>query len=196
MTRGILLLTGLMFGLSAVAAAPDTLPAPSGTPCRSQNMGLVLDFWVGDWKVVNAKDGTAAGTNLVERVLDGCAVIENWHGVDAGDDGKSLFTYDARRQTGEQVWVTQDTTRAGGLKHKKLLGLFYGNIVKFQGSVVGAKGKGILDRTTLIPLTDGRVRQTIEWSRDGGKQWQTVFDAYYNRKDRPDLGNKPGGDPR
>jgi hypothetical protein len=129
-------------------------------------------------------------------VLDGCAVIENWHGVEAGDDGKSLFSYDARRHSWEQVWVTQDTTRPGGLKHKHLLGIFYGNIVKFQGELTDPGRHRVLDRTTLIPLTDGRVRQTIEWSRDRGKTWQIRFDAYYNRKDRPDLGNRPGGDPR
>jgi hypothetical protein len=191
MKRTILLLA-VMAGWASASAEP----LPAATPCRSEPMGRALDFWIGDWKVVDAKTGAAAGSNRIERVLDGCAVIENWHGVDAGDDGKSLFTYDARRHSWEQVWVTQDTTRTGGLKHKRMLGLFYGNIVKFQGELTDPKGRRILDRTTLIPLTDGRVRQTIEWSRDRGKTWQTGFDAYYNRKDRPDLGNRPGGDPR
>jgi hypothetical protein len=37
----------------------------------------------------------------------------------------------------------------------------------------------VLDRTTLTPLSDGRVRQVIEISRDHGTTWQTGFDAYY-----------------
>jgi hypothetical protein len=77
-----------------------------------------------------------------------------------------------------------------------MLGIFYGNIVKFQGEITNSTGETVLDRTTLVPLTDGRARQTIEWSRDHGKTWETRFDAYYNRKDRPDLGNRSGGDPR
>jgi hypothetical protein len=36
-----------------------------------------------------------------------------------------------------------------------------------------------LDRTTLTPLPDDRVRQLIEISRDRGVTWQTNFDAYY-----------------
>jgi hypothetical protein len=185
-----------IFAALGGAALAGTLPTPHGTPCRSQMQGRALDFWVGDWKVVNAKDGLLAGTNLVERVLDGCAVIENWHGVTAGDDGKSLFTYDARNHIWEQTWVTQDTSRPGGLKHKKMTGILYANAVRFQGTIAVRKGVTLIDRTTLTPWLDGRVRQTIEWSKDGGKTWKAVFDAFYVRKGaKPDLGNSPSGDP-
>jgi len=190
-----ILLAGIACAALGTSALADTLPAPSGTPCRSGRWSTALDFWVGDWKVVNASDGSLAGTNLVERMLDGCAVMENWHGVDKGDDGKSLFTYDARRHTWDQVWVTQDTSRAGGLKHKTMIALNYAGVPVFQGKIVSAKGT-ILDRTSLTPYTDGRVRQKIEWSKDGGKTWKTVFDAFYIRKGaKPDLGNSPTGDP-
>jgi hypothetical protein len=39
----------------------------------------------------------------------------------------------------------------------------------------------VLDRTTLTPLADGRVRQVIERSSDGGTTWTTGFDAMYVR---------------
>ncbi|HEY1708858.1 MAG TPA: hypothetical protein VGG10_11390 [Rhizomicrobium sp.] len=175
-----ILLAAFVLASVSVTAFGNPLPTPAGKPCRTQTMGRALDFWVGDWNVVDAKDGSAAGTNRVEQVLDGCAVIENWHGVTAGDDGKSLFSYDARRQTWDQVWVTQDTSRAGGLKHKSLLDARDG-VVRFQGIVATPKGP-LIDRTSLAALRDGRVRQTIEWSKDNGKTWQTVFDAYYIRK--------------
>ncbi len=193
--RGILAAAAIATALGTMATA-DTLPTPHGIPCRSDMRGRALDFWIGYWKVVDAKDGSLAGTNLVERKLDGCAVIENWHGVTAGDDGMSLFSYNARAHTWEQTWVTQDTSRAGGLKHKKMIGVFYGNAVKFQGAIDRGKGQIILDRTTLTPYRDGRVRQTIEWSKDNGKTWKAVFDAFYIRKGtNPDLGNSPSGDP-
>jgi hypothetical protein len=192
--KGPILLAVLGLLSAAAAAAPQA--SPSGTPCRSDPKGRALDFWVGDWNVVDAKTGEKAGSNRVARQLDGCAITETWHGATAGDDGMSLFTYDARLKSWDQVWVTQDTSRAGGLKRKHMLGVFYGNIVKFQGVIVGPKGRTVVDRTTLVPLTDGRVRQTIEWSRDNGKTFQVVFDAYYNRVGAPDLGNRPGGDPR
>ena len=74
-----------------------------------------VSFWVGDWTVVNATDGSPAGDNRIERRLDGCAITESWRGIVKGDDGMSLFTYDARRHNWDQVWVTQDTSRPGGL---------------------------------------------------------------------------------
>jgi len=173
--------------LAAPQLAPAApLPAPTSQPCREQAMGRAFDFWIGDWR---------AGENRVERILDGCAVIEHWHGVDAGDDGISLFSYDAARQSWEQVWVTQDTSRPNGLKHQKLTGILYANALRFEGRIALRNGKTILGRTTLTPWLDGRVRQTIENSNDGGKTWKIAFDAYYNRKDRPDLGARPGGDP-
>jgi hypothetical protein len=181
--------------LAAPQLAPAApLPAPTSQPCREQAMGRAFDFWIGDWTVTNV-DGSRAGENRVERILDGCAVIEHWHGVDAGDDGISLFSYDAARQSWEQVWVTQDTSRPNGLKHQKLTGILYANALRFEGRIALRNGKTILGRTTLTPWLDGRVRQTIENSNDGGKTWKIAFDAYYNRKDRPDLGARPGGDP-
>jgi hypothetical protein len=192
--RKILFAAVLFAGIGNMALA-DTLPPPNGTPCRTGRWATALDPWIGDWKVVNASDGSLAGTNLVEASLDGCAVTENWHGVDKGDDGMSLFTYDARRHVWDQVWVTQDTSRAGGLKHKTMIAFNYGNVPVFQGKIVSAKGT-IIDRTSLTPYSDGRVRQKIEWSKDNGKTWQTVFDAFYIKKGaNPDLGNSPSGDP-
>ncbi len=179
--------------LAPFAALANKLPAPVSQPCREQAMGRALDFWIGDWTVTNA-DGGKAGTNQIDRMLDGCAVTETWHGIAAGDDGMSLFTYDARRHTWDQVWVTQDTSRAGGLKHKKMTGVLYAGAVRFQGTIDTPKG-AVIDRTTLTPWRDGRVRQTIAWSKDNGRSWKTVFDAFYNRKGRPDLGARPGGDP-
>jgi hypothetical protein len=172
----------------------DTLPLPVSMPCREQPRGRALDFWVGEWKVMNAADGTPAGENRIERLLDGCAITEKWHGVDKGDDGMSLFTYDARRHSWDQVWVTQDTLRPGGLKHKTMMGVLYANAVRFQGAIAAPKGQ-VLDRTTLTPWRDGRVRQTIEWSKDGGKAWRVVFDAFYVRKGHPNPSASPADDP-
>jgi hypothetical protein len=176
--------------LAAAPACAATLSAPNGQPCREQAMGRALDFWIGDWIVSNV-DGGKAGENRVERLMGGCAVVENWHGVAPGDDGMSLFSYDARRRRWDQVWVTPDTARPGGLKHKTMTGVLHGNAVRFDGTIQTAKGP-MIDRTTLTPWRGGRVRQTIQWSTDGGKTWKTVFDAFYDRKAKSEA----GGDPR
>jgi hypothetical protein len=54
--------------------------------------------------------------------------------------------------------------------------------IRFQGVIPLKAGGKLLDRTTLTPLPDSRVRQVIEQSRDGGVTWQTGYDAYYVRK--------------
>ncbi len=174
-----LLSVPILLLLAVAAASAGTLPAPQGLPCR-RGAGTALDFWIGDWVVTNP-DGTKAGENSVERLLDGCAVIEHWHGVEPGDDGMSLFTYDARLRRWAQTWVTQDTARPGGLKHKTMTGRRAGGSVVFLGTIVTPKGP-LLDRTTLTPLPAAHIRQLIEWSRDGGRTWKTVFDGRYGRK--------------
>lgn len=54
-------------------------------------------------------------------------------------------------------------------------------MVRFQGELPREDGSLVLDRTTLSPLPDGRVRQVIETSTDGGRTWEVGFDAYYSR---------------
>lgn len=195
--RKIAALSAAFFACALAGTCVQAAPLPPGrtpAPCRDDAKGRALDFWVGAWTVTNA-DGTKAGTNTITRLLNGCAITEEWRGLTPDDVGMSLFTYDARARRWEQTWVTPDTTRPGSLKHKTMTAMLYANAVRFEGTIRAPGGKSIIDRTTLTPWRDGRVRQTIEWSRDGGKSWETRFDAYYNRVGKPDLGARHGGDP-
>lgn len=130
----------------------------------------VLDFWLGRWSV-RAKGGEHAGTDHVERVLGGFAVIEHWRSV-TGEEGKSLFYFDRSAGTWKQVWVID-----GYVKEKSLV-LAEPARVRFQG-VAYADGAAFPDRTTLTALPDGGVEQLIEHSLDGGATWKTSFDAVY-----------------
>jgi len=161
---------------AAFAAAPSAAP-----PCRVLPNATALDFWIGDWRVTDAKDGSFQGEDQVERVLDGCGVIETWRGAVKGDDGMSLFVFDAPARNWEQIWATQDTSRPGGLKHKRLVAVAPDGGTRFQGEIALPDGRIVLDRTTLTPMPDGRVHQVIENSTDGGATWIAGFDAYYAR---------------
>jgi hypothetical protein len=161
---------------------PQLAAAQTGAACRDGANARALDFWTGDWRVTDAKDGSFQGEDRVERVLGGCAVIENWTGADVNDQGKSLFFYDAHAQRWNQVWVTLDTSRPGGLKHKSLVAITPEGGTRFQGNLDLPDGRTILDRTTLTPMKDGRVHQMIEDSKDGGTSWIVSFDAIYTRK--------------
>jgi hypothetical protein len=145
--------------------------------CPGPEYGL-LDFWVGEWNVKSAS-GERVGTNRIDRILKGCAIQENWT-EPSGEEGKSLFYYSPPDGRWKQVWVTDDATALGGLKEKRAIPI-EGRGMRFQGELLG-RGRIILDRTTLTPQADGRVRQVIETSADGGTTWRVQFDAYYERR--------------
>lgn len=166
------------FASLAGAAAPLRAQQASPPPCSAAVRGA-LDFWVGDWVVT--VQGQRAGTDRVERVSKGAAIIERWNGAE-GDEGTSLFSFDPYVCTWHQLWITDAPDRVGGLKHKDLVVLMPGGGVRFQGAYPGRRAVTVLDRTTLTPLADGTVRQVIETSTDGGTTWGNPFDAIYARR--------------
>ena len=164
----------LMAGLLSFWGVGSGVPAS----CEGEPGFSRLDFWVGEWDV--KVGNTIVGTNRIEKILAGCAVMEHW--VDsAGGEGKSLFFYEPVSDTWKQVWVTEIATQVGGLKEKTLVEEFEDGGVRFRGRIPLPEGGHYLDRTTLTPLADGTVRQVIEVSSDGAT-WRVTFDAIYVRQ--------------
>ncbi len=178
--RSVVALLAVALGLLTVAPASAQSERSGGarptsfvSPCDSMAAYHTLDFWVGEWEVMS--EGARVGRNRIDKVVHGCALIENW--VDAnGVEGKSLFYFVRARKEWKQVWVAP-----GSIKEKHLVATLPGGAVRFQGDLPMLDGSIVLDRTTLTPLPDGSVRQVIEQSRDGGTTWQTTFDARYVR---------------
>ncbi len=171
--------TAIMFPLlfAAIAVNPKEAPAACGDDAGYHQ----LDFWLGSWQVFD-EEGVLQGANEIEKVLKGCLVVENWHGTASGE-GKSWFYYNTHTKRWKQVWITTRAAEPGGMKEKELIETFADGGVRFQGRIHVGTGQTILDRTTLAPLPDGRVRQTIEISRNNGETWEPTFDAYYVRDD-------------
>lgn len=151
-------------------------PAMAQTPCEEGEAFHLLDFWLGEWEVF--VDGREIGENRIEKVLSGCAILEHWSSA-RGEEGKSLFYHDPVAGGWKQVWLTEDTTRPGGLKEKRLVERLVDGGVRFQGEIRLPEGGTYLDRTTLTSRGDGTVRQVIERSTDGGATWEAGFDAIY-----------------
>jgi hypothetical protein len=156
--------------------------AQTPAPCEADSAFSTLDFWLGDWDVYVGDE--LAGTNRIEKILDGCAILEHWTGS-GGGQGKSLFYYQKSTGVWKQVWVTQQAMRVGGLKEKQLVARLEDGGVRFRGEIARGDGTTYLDRTTLTPLPDGRVRQVIEVSEDGGNTWRATFDANYVKRESP-----------
>ena len=136
-----------------------------------------LDFWVGEWEVYDNTSHQLDGHNRIEMVLKSAAIIEHWSDAN-GSMGKSWFYFYRPEKRWKQVWVTDN----GGVKEKAQVADAPAGSIRFRGEIPLRDGHKLLDQTTLTPLPDGRGRQVIEQSRDGGVTWQTVYDAYYTRK--------------
>lgn len=154
----------------------NTAFAQQPVPCNEQEEFHLLDFWVGTWDVYAGDQ--KIGTNKIEKVLGGCAIIENWTGG-RGNEGKSLFYYYPLENQWKQVWVTETPYANGGVKEKEHVETLENGGTRFQGEVLANSGVLYLDRTTLNPLSNGDVEQIIEISSDEGENWREVFRGVY-----------------
>jgi len=129
-----------------------------------------LDFWIGEWDVYG-RDGTKLGENSI-GLRDGAWVIdESWTGS-GGDRGRSVNYYDPVEKVRKQVWVS-------GGSVLEMAGRFEDGAMRFKGVDKYRSGTTAEHRTTLTPLEEGRVRQFIEESTDGGETWNVKFDGVY-----------------
>ena len=164
----------LAIASDASAQAPVTMTAPPPA-CEDSTLYRALDFWIGEWDVYVGN--RIVGHNRIEKILDGCAVMEHWS-ARGGEDGKSLFFVDYNGHW-VQVWVTQWARTPGGVKEKLMVTDPPEGTVRFQGVIRHPEAGEWLDRTTLTPNDDGSVHQLIEFSEDNGQTWNPTFDAIY-----------------
>jgi tetratricopeptide (TPR) repeat protein len=140
----------------------------NATPCEHTPENRQFDFWIGEWNV-ETTTGQPAGTSKVERILNGCALLENWSG---GDEGKSLNIYNANKKQWQQFWVD-----AGGEVHE-----YSGNLVngemEFEGPASDHAGHRTMRRMMFTKLDGGRVRQKGEVSPDG-TTWSVEYELIY-----------------
>ncbi len=185
--RALLISTLILSVATLMMMSATPAPATAAEGCAEGDDYRLLDFWIGDWDV--HAGGKRVGTNRIETILDGCAIRETWRS-ERGGMGTSLFYHIPATGDWKQVWVTDRATARGGVKEKRLIERLEGGAVRFQGEIPVAGGGRYLDRTTLTPLDDGRVRQLIEISHDDGERWEVTFDAVYVRSDAGRMGER------
>ncbi len=130
-----------------------------------------FDFWIGDWDGFDAVTGAKEAHLVVDRILDGCVVREQYDGAD-GHRGQSFSLYDASRKVWHQTWVTNRgelLTIEGNLR---------GQTMVLSGSDLDASGKQRCIRGEWKPVSSG-VRETAFTSSDGGKTWKPWFDLIF-----------------
>ena len=172
-SRAAFLVAVLHTAGAAETPAPASAPAAGAAPCIA-HIYHQFDFWIGNWSVT--EKGKPAGSNRIDRLLDGCALLENWVGVD-GSRGHSLNFYDRGRGVWQQTWIDN---AAGALN---LTGQFKDGHMVLSGMSIDAKTHAQrIDRITWTPNPDGTVRQLWDQSPDTGRTWKVLFDGLYAHK--------------
>ena len=171
----------------ATAAAGQTKRKPASPPpvassgqkgsACSSSAHRQFDFWLGEWDV-STPQGTPAGTNNVDRILDGCALQEHWEASD-GSKGTSLSSYDAVSRKWRQTFV-DDTGQVLVLE-----GDFKDGKMVLQGEKVMGRQKGALQRISWQVVPGDKVRQRWDISQDDGKSWSVLFEGVYTKKKSP-----------
>jgi hypothetical protein len=168
----------LMCGLLALASsASGQLPLPPPVPrAPPQNCTAPeyrqLDFWVGNWDVYRTGTLAMAGTSLVERIYNDCAIRETWSPFDMNAGG-SISSYDRAAGVWRQTWVDSTADRIDYSGH-----LENGRMVFIARRASGPRAPERQTRVMQWP-EDGTVRQIGETSTDGGRTWAPSYDYTY-----------------
>jgi hypothetical protein len=142
-------------------------------PCKFAPEARQFDFWVGVWDV--QVGGRTVGTNVIERLEEGCLIMESWTGR-GGTTGKSLNFYDPVLRKWRQTYV------ASNQAIWEMSGEYKEGAMRYEGEIHTPNGRTTLTRVTLQSLSPDRLRHTQDDSTDGGKTWTNVWDSVYVRK--------------
>ena len=154
---------------AGVFGAPRALPPGCTLPEFRR-----FDFWIGRWDVYTP-GAALAGTNVVERELDGCVIEENWS---SGVRGRSINMYDPSDGKWHQHWVFA----AGGPASVLILegGSPAADSMRMAGQRPAPNGATIRDEITWSAITPDSVRQ--HWLSSTNDAPHTVsFDGRYRR---------------
>jgi hypothetical protein len=143
-------------------------------PCLHDPRAREFDFWIGEWNVVDPA-GNQVGSSRIERLLDGCAILENWTSG-TGHGGKSLNLFHQQKGCWQQTWVDDQ----GGVV-EFTDGRFADGAMRFRAKTARPDGTEVERKLSFFDLGKDKVRQLSEQSTDG-KSWAVEYDFTYLRK--------------
>jgi len=147
-------------------------------PCAADPRFHTFDFWIGEWDVqpTGATRGPlgSGSTSIIEAMLEGCVIQENWLPIGGVGAGKSFNTFNTVTKQWEQYYVDSrgTITLYKGTFHDD------GNLY-YEADQFGSPNR---IRMTFFNQGPKQVRQLGHVSTDGGKTWSVSFDLTYVRK--------------
>ena len=144
-------------------------------PCEHDPRYRAFDFWVGEWDVrpTGHPEAKAHQHSSIQRILGGCVIFEDYAYEGGQYEGKSFNIFDVNSGKWHQTYV--DST---GTSHE-WDGEVRDNVMYYVGANLTAEGGRSWDKITYFKLDNGHVRHLSQRSKDGGKTWDTYFDADY-----------------
>lgn len=158
----------LFFCLSALVFAQEN----SCSCCTSNHNDF--DFWIGEWQVIN-KDGSLAGTNIIQKIQDNCSLKENWISAKGNFTGTSFNFYNSTSNQWEQIWIDNQ----GGILHLKGSRKENQMILQSEESI-NKNGQPLYNRISWTLNDDGSVRQLWE-TITNNKDVTIAFDGLYKK---------------
>jgi len=140
-------------------------------PCIHNPKYQEFDFWIGEWEVFN-QQGQKVGENRIQKVMQGCLILENWKSV-RGSAGTSMNYYDPASNTWKQNWVDENGRVIwynGNVRD---------NAMYFEGELIDHEGRIEFAQVVIKLLPNGNIHHLIKHSKDSGKTWYSWFDGIY-----------------
>jgi hypothetical protein len=145
-------------------------------PCMVDKHAREFDFWVGEWTVYASGTKTNVGHSIIQRISEGCSILENWFSNGVAFNGKSLNFVDPSTNKWKQRWIGSD-----GAVREFVNGEYKDGAMRYTFETTDAQNHKLSGRFTFFNVGPDEVRQVKETSADEGKTWQTVYDFRYER---------------
>jgi hypothetical protein len=162
----------LTFLVSSVVG--QTPPKPCSTEQAKQ-----FDFWVGTWDLewTNAKGEKENGTNIINKILGGCVIEENFStGGENPYLGKSHSLFDEKSRIWKQTWVDSSG------EYLDFVGEFKEGKMMLWREFTGNEGKKVKQRMIFSNIQKDSIQWNWESSQDDGKTWKTNWKIFYKRR--------------
>jgi len=168
--RTMLLASATFF--AAESASGQSPPAAKVPDCTAAEYRQ-LDFWLGDWMVIDTASSIVFGSSHIEPAAGRCTIREQYSSPRAPGgayDGTSYSSFDRADRRWHQFYVDSHgtvNTYVGGSDGSAMV-------------LLSKTPAGKTLRMTYRPMTNGTVRQTGETSING-EDWTPVYDYTYRR---------------
>ena len=85
---GIVFMVVVFAGRNMTTARVASAESPKSVSCAASEYRQ-FDFWPGDWDVFDVGSPIKDAYARVDRILDGCALLEDYQGIDGHKGSKS-----------------------------------------------------------------------------------------------------------